>query len=95
MPFQKGKPKTGGKIKGQKNKNTLILETFAESIITGGMEKFQEELNKLSGKPYIDAYSSFFEYVKPKLARTELTTPPNDPFVIEVIREDAGASGKA
>jgi len=66
----KGK-KTGGRHSGTRNKNTLILETFAETIAKGGMEKFQQELDKLSGKDYINAYLTVFEFVKPKLARTE------------------------
>lgn len=82
MPFQKGKAKTGGKKKGQKHRKTLILNSFAESIVSGGMEKFQRELLKLKGKPFIDAYMTLFEYVKPKLARTELTAKDGEDLSI-------------
>jgi hypothetical protein len=71
--FQHGHKKVGGKVKGTKNKKTLILDSFAKNIIEGGMEKFNRELNKLRGATYIKAYMTLFEYVKPKLARTELT----------------------
>jgi hypothetical protein len=73
MPFQKGKSgNSQGKPKGSKSKKILIQENFAQYIIDGGMEKFEKELNKLTGKAYIDAYLALFEYVKPKLARQEV-----------------------
>jgi hypothetical protein len=71
MPFEKGKKKTGGKQAGAKNKKTLILDSFAKSVVDGGMEKFHTELNKLQGKDYVNAYLSLFEYVKPKLSRVD------------------------
>ena len=93
--IKKGQVKTGGIKKGQKQHKTLLIDSFAETIVNGGMEKFQMELMKLSGKPFVDAYAAFFEYVKPKLARTELTGSEGGAITIKVIREDAGASGKA
>ncbi len=73
MKFQKGHVKTGGKKKGNKNKKTLIIDTFATHIVEGGMERFSEELAILHGRDYVNAYMLMFEYVKPKLARTELS----------------------
>lgn len=72
MPFKKGKSKTGGRNKGIVNKKTLILDSFAEDIATGGMEKFKKELSKLSGASYVKAYMVLFEFVKPKLARSDV-----------------------
>lgn len=72
MAFKKGKPKTGGKQKGTPNKKTVVLNTFAETICDGGMEKFKTELSKLEGREYVNAYLQLFEYVKPKLSRTEV-----------------------
>jgi hypothetical protein len=72
MPFEKGKHKTGGRTSGAKNKNTLIIDSFAQSICDGGMEKFQSELENLEGKDYVNAYLQLFEYVKPKLSRMEM-----------------------
>jgi hypothetical protein len=72
MPFAKGKQKTGGKKKGTVNKKTAILDSFAKSVVDGGMAKFERELNKLSGQAYINAYLQLFEYVKPKLSRMEM-----------------------
>lgn len=85
MPAQKGHKKAGGRKPGSKNKNTLLLETFAQTIVEGGMEKFQREINKLSGKDYINAYMALFEYVKPKLARTELNNSEKDKPPIPIV----------
>lgn len=65
--------KTGGRQKGSVNKKTQLLEGFAVSVTAGGMDKFLRELKKLEGKQYVDSYLSVYEYVRPKLARTELT----------------------
>jgi hypothetical protein len=72
MRFESGKQKTGGRQKGQPNKKTLVLDSFAQTIVDGGMEKFQQELNKLEGRDYVAYFLSLFEYVKPKLSRTEV-----------------------
>lgn len=72
MAFKKGKHKTGGRAAGAKNKKTLIIDSFAKTICDGGMDKFEQELKKLSGKDYVNAYLQLFEYVKPKLSRMEM-----------------------
>ena len=71
MAFTKGKPKTGGRKKGASNKNTALLDAFAKTVCEEGSDKFMRELKKLKGKQYVDAYLMLFEYVKPKLSRTE------------------------
>lgn len=65
--------KGGGRPPNAKNKKTLILSTFAQTIVEGGMERFKKELNSLKGKYYVDAFITLLEYVIPKLARTEVT----------------------
>lgn len=72
MAFQKGKEKTGGKAKGTPNKKTAVLDSFAQMICEGGAEKFQTELQQLEGREYVNAFLALFEYVKPKLSRTEV-----------------------
>lgn len=73
MPFQKGHKKKGGRVKGVPSHKTLLLNTFAETVVEGGMEKFMRELMKLNGKAFVTSYLTIYEYVRPKLARTELT----------------------
>lgn len=72
MAFSQGKNKTGGRKAGIKNKHTLLLENFAQTITENGMVRFQEELDKLTGKDYINAYMALFDFVKPKLSRVEV-----------------------
>lgn len=62
----------GLKPVGAKSKKTLILESFAKDIVEGGMDKFQQELNKLKGQAFVYAYLTLFEYVKPKLSRATI-----------------------
>lgn len=84
MPFEKGNKASNGRPKGAKSKKTLILEGFIHSILEGGAEKFHNEVMKLKGKDFINAYKDLLEYGMPKLARKEVTTnietnykPPN------------------
>ena len=71
MAAKKGHKKAGGRAPGSKNKKTLLLETFAQTIVEGGMERFRSELNKLSGKDYVNAYLSLMRYCAPTLHKTE------------------------
>lgn len=73
MGFQKGHKKTGGRKKGVIPKKILLLNTFAKAVVEGGMDKFITELKKLNGRDYVTSFLTIFEYVQPKLARTELT----------------------
>ncbi len=78
MPFEKGKGKTGGRGKGVSNKKTMLLDAFAKSVCEGGSDKFQKELMKLGGKDFVYAYLTLFEYVIPKLSRTEAKVEVKD-----------------
>lgn len=84
MKFEKGNKASKGRPKGTKNKKTQILEGFIHSILDGGAEKFHNEVMKLEGKDFINAYKDLLEYGMSKLARKEVTTniqtdykPPN------------------
>ena len=72
MPFKKnvsGNPK--GKPRGTKSRKTKQWEIFSEYIISGGLTKFQKELNKLKGKEYVITFTSLLEFFKPKLGRID------------------------
>ncbi len=56
MAREKGCKKLGGRTKGTPNKRTSFINSFCEYITDGGGEKFKEELNKLSGKDYVNAF---------------------------------------
>lgn len=68
-----GGEKTGGRQTGTPNKRTLQWEAFASYCLEGGLQRFQEEMEKLEGKDYVINFLSLLEYHKPKLARTEMT----------------------
>lgn len=88
--FEKGKPKTGGKRKGTPNRKTLVLETFCEDIIEGGIGRFNEAMQTLAEKnpsKYIDSYLALLEYVKPKLARQDVNIDAKGELSIKWIEE--------
>ena len=61
-----------GREKGSKNVKTKQWELLGEFITDSGAKKFVEEVNKLEGVDYINAYSKVLSYFKPQLARTEI-----------------------
>jgi len=69
--FEKGNP-GGGRPKGSKDKRTLQWQTFSEYCLNGGLERFEQELNSLEGKQFVDAFLTLLEYHKPKLSRAEV-----------------------
>lgn len=84
MAYKKGESgNTAGKPKGP-NKRTLILNTFAETIVTEGTDRFNEELSKLKGKDYVYAFMNLMEYVKPKLQRVTMQGDPDNPISINI-----------
>lgn len=86
MPFKEGdaKPENSGRKQNVKNKKTEQWEQFAEYCATEGLAKFKEELNKLSGKDYIAAFTNLLEFHQPKLARNENENNQSGKIVIEV-----------
>jgi hypothetical protein len=64
-----GNPK--GKPKGAVSLKTQGWELLKESITSGLTDKFMQEMNKLEGTAYINAYLNVMEYFKPKLSRQE------------------------
>lgn len=87
--FEKGHK--GMKPKGAISKKTAILDTFAKDVVEGGMEKFIEELHKLKGSAFVNAYMAIFEYVKPKLARSEIKHEGEQKFTVTFLEENNGA----
>lgn len=61
-----------GRPVGSRNRRTEQWQLFVDYCLNGGLEKFQDELNKLEGKDYVAAFISIIEFHKPKLARSEM-----------------------
>ena len=73
MPFKKGESgNPNGRPGGAVNKKTEQWEIFSEYCLNGGLERFEQELHKLEGRDYVNAFMSLLEFHKPKLARTEV-----------------------
>ena len=98
MPFEKGKSgNIKGKPKGIRSEKTLILETFCEDIIEGGIERFNQAMNTLAERnppKYIDAYLALLEYVKPKLARQDVNLDAKGELSIKWIEEKTYETNK-
>ena len=79
MPFQKGQPKIAGRKKGVPNRATRIREKLGirtwdqmgNFLENEGSKKCSQELLKLEGKDFVNAFASLSEFFKPKLSRTE------------------------
>lgn len=65
--------KFGGRSKGTPNKETTTIRHYISAITEGGRDKFEEELNKLEGKEYVNSFIQLLDYSLPKLQRIEYT----------------------
>ena len=70
--FKKGNNLGKGRPKGAENKEKKKLREMMTLVISNNFEKFNEEMGKLKGKQFIDAYLSMAEYCLPKLNRTDM-----------------------
>ena len=63
--------------------------------MNGGLEKFQQEMDKLEGKDYVNAFLNQLEFHKPKLGRTEVRHEVADETIKQFIVKGAkGNTGK-
>ena len=86
--------KTGGREQGTPNKRTAeVMDSVQRAInlIDGDPVKFQQDIEALTPSERLKFYTNLLEYVRPKLARTDLSVPDiklssgSDEFIIHVI----------
>jgi len=104
MPFEKGKPKTGGKKKGTENKTTKEIKEAYAMLITKNIPNLVKWLDKIAETDPAKAIyilSDLSEYVIPKLARTDITNDGekfefglNDDQLIKKASDIINRSGK-
>lgn len=70
MPFEKGKPKTGGRKKGIGNKDTEFKKALREGI---DPHELLAEIRLLERKDQIDRLIRLLEFVYPKMKAVEIS----------------------
>ena len=70
MKFKKGQSgNANGRPKGATDKKKTQLRDWLDNYLGSNTLKLDEELNKLTGKDYIDSFTKLMEYGIPKLQR--------------------------
>jgi hypothetical protein len=72
MPFEKGKQKTGGKVKGSKNVKTVEWEQLGDFLTDKGAKRAMKVLDELDDESYLDQYGKLLNYFKPKMQSSTL-----------------------
>ena len=99
----KGK-KTGGKRKGTPNKRTVESAKRVEFVLNLLEGSLDEDIAALDPKDRVKLWNDLQEYIRPKLARTELTGKDGKDFIqpittIEIVHtsqigtKDSGKQG--
>ena len=88
---EQSRKKTGGRVAGTPNKSTALAREAIAKFVDGNADKLQQWLDeiaineKLGPKVAFDCCMQVAEYHVPKLARTEHTSPEEQP--VKVIHE--------
>jgi hypothetical protein len=86
--FKKGKKPGPGRPKGLANKATINAREAIAAFVDGNAHRCQEWLEAIAvlegPVAAFKCYMDLIEYHVPKLARTEISTDPNNPIKIEL-----------
>lgn len=80
-------PGSGSK-KGQKYKTSEIRELFRNAA-GQNFERYLEEMDKLKGKAYVDAYLAMVHYVIPTVSSVKVDDNGGAASMLELIRQTA------
>ena len=88
--FNKGapSPNPAGRPKGMKSKKNQLLDDFMIKVVAIGADRYIEQLMRLEGKAFTDTYATAFEFVRGKIARTELAVAPGEGTKRQVLNFD-------
>jgi hypothetical protein len=68
MPFEKGKQKTGGKVKGSQNKTTKELRDLINQFVLNNIDSIQSDFDQLEPKDKLKFIDRMLNYILPKLS---------------------------
>lgn len=69
--FEKGKPKTGGRKKGVKNRTTAEIRQHIQTVIDGQYDKLEADLNSLSPFQRVMMVEKLTKYFLPALNKND------------------------
>lgn len=72
MPFEQGKKKTGGRVKGMPNVVTRDLRETVRELVEGNAERIRQDIEQLTPLERVNAWIKLSEFVLPKLQRSEM-----------------------
>ena len=73
MAFQKGKPKTGGRKKGVKNRTTAEIRQHIQTVIDAQYNKLESDLDSLSPFQRVMMVEKLTKYFLPALNKNDDT----------------------
>ena len=65
MPFETGKPKTGGRAKGVQNHSTTNLKATIEGIVSRSFETIEEDLQSMDARDKVGFILKLIPYLIP------------------------------
>jgi hypothetical protein len=66
MPFEIGKPKTGGRAKGVENKSRVNLKSVIQCIVENQFLTLEQDLSEMEPKDRVSFTLKLVEYILPK-----------------------------
>ena len=65
MPFETGKPKTGGRAPGVQNKSTTNLKATIEGIVSRSFETIEDDLQSMDARDKVGFILKLIPYLIP------------------------------
>jgi len=90
MPFEKGRTKVGGRVKGSQNKKQIQWDELGDFMTNKGAERAMKVLSKLDDETYLDQYGKLLNYFKPRhqASTIDANVTAVQPIVFENVSKD-------